>query len=235
MKSFDCHTHIENGLEAYDLSVSKRNIIFNSIESYKKHSASVPEGDAVSLILDTDQFDFVASQIRSGRIQALKIHSRIQKIRQDDYQRFHAKLKLVPADFPVIIDCFYYGNEMDYQPNLKEIVSLINSFPRLRVVIAHAGGYELLKYFFHLRELSNVWYDLSFSLQYLHDSSVFTDLKKLVRYTDRSRVMFGSDYHYTSPRLQHEILTGLLKELDFSEEQVQKIFFHNAENLFFSR
>ncbi len=233
IKIFDCHAHIENGLTGYDLAISKRNIIFNDIDSFEQRSVDVPRGDAISLILDLERFDVAAELIRLKRIQALKIHSRVQKIRRKDYQLFHNKLRLVPPGFPVIIDSFYYGSEMDYQPNLDKTAEVIRTFPDLKFVIAHAGGYELLRYFFHLRELKNVWYDLSFSLQYLHDSSAFLDMRKLIRFTDDSRVMFGSDYPYGSPQLQCAILMNLLNELEFTQDQAQRIFFDNAELLFF--
>ena len=99
-------------------------------------------------------------------------------------------------------------------------------------VIAHCGGYEILKYFFHLRPLPNIYYDLSFSLQYLRDSSLYTDLVKLIKYTDKSKVMFGSDYPLADPNLQLEILLGVFDELKLSTQEREKILFRNAESLF---
>lgn len=224
---------MENGLNGYDLAVERRNVIFNDIGSFQQRCEAVPRGDAISLILEPDRFEVAVEMIRLKKIQALKIHSRSQKIRREDYQSFHGRLELLPPGFPIIIDSFYYGSEMNYQPSLREAVGMIKAFPDLKFVIAHAGGYELLRYFFHLRELHNVWYDLSFSLQYLHDSSVFLDMRKLIQFTDDSRIMFGSDYPYASARLQHAILTNLLNDLEFTEGQRQRIFFDNAELLFF--
>jgi len=201
--------------------------------SFEQQSKDVPQGDAISLILEPKRFEFVEELLRLNKIHALKIHSRRQKIRAEDYRSFYSKFELLPTGVPIIVDSFYYGSEMDYQPNLEETVKMIKAFPSLKFVIAHAGGYELLRYFFHLRELPNVWYDLSFSLQYLNDSSVFLDLRKLVRFTDDRKIMFGSDYPYAAPKRQHGILGSLLEELSFTDQQIERIFFANAEALFF--
>jgi len=234
MKIFDCHIHIENGLQAYDLDeVVKRNVIFNIVESYNKNAASVPKGDTISLIFDyKHNLSTVMNEIKGGKVNALKIHSRQQKIKHSDYPEITTLLAKTPDSLPVIVDAFYYGDEMEYMPSLEYIVHWAKVFPKRKIIVAHSGGYELLKYFFHLRSFTNVYYDLSFSLQYLADSSVYADMVKLVKFTDKQRIMFGSDYHWASPKLQLEVLQGIFHKLALSDTEKEMILYSNAESVF---
>src|SRR5205085_114594 len=98
--------------------------------SYKANRAAfIGARDSVSLIVDLGSgFDFVKSEAEAGKINALKIHSRVQKIGAADYDRVKQKLSLLPEPLPIIIDAFYYGKDMEHQPNLNAIVDLMSTF-----------------------------------------------------------------------------------------------------------
>ena len=149
MKIFDCHTHIEDGLDKYDLSgVSSHNIIFNSVSSYKANRTKTPAGCSISLIFDCfNNLDFVLNELRSKKINALKIHSREQHISENMYPVIEEKLLFTDDSVPVIIDAFYYGHELKYQPSLPAIINLAVKYPNRSFIIAHCGGYEIVKYF----------------------------------------------------------------------------------------
>lgn len=228
--------HLEKGLDNYDLEVTARNIVFNFVEQYKRQVKQVPAGDSVTLVFDyKNNLDFVLKEAQAKKIKALKIHSRDQKIRRDDYPELIQKLSLAPAELPVIVDAFSYGPELEFQPSLEGIIQIAKALPKRKVVIAHSGGYEVLKYFFHLRPLDNIFYDLSFSLQYLEDTSVFSDLKKLIRFTDKTKILFGSDFPYASPQKQASLLEKTGSEMGLTKEEKAAVFFNNARSLYFSR
>jgi predicted TIM-barrel fold metal-dependent hydrolase len=234
MKIFDCHTHIENGLGAYDLDgVGRRNIIFNSLDSYTANRPEVSSTDTISLIFDCfNNLNRVMKEINENKINALKIHSRIQQISEKDYPAITEHLKQVPDSIPVIVDAFYYGDDMEHLPSLPYIIKWAKLFPERKFIVAHCGGYEITKYFFHLRSLPNIYYDLSFSLQYLSDSSLYVDMIKLIKYTDKKKIMYGSDYHWASPKLQYTILTGIFDKLSLPEKEREMILNYNAEDIF---
>jgi predicted TIM-barrel fold metal-dependent hydrolase len=234
MKIFDCHVHIETGLARYDLEqVNHRNIIFNSIESYEANRAKVPAHDSVSLIFDClHNLDKVKNEITENKINALKIHSRIQKLEQKDYPIITEHLRNTPDNIPVIIDAFYYGDDLEHLPSLEYIIKWAKEFPDKKFIVAHCGGYEILKYLFHLRSLPNIYYDLSFSLQYLSDSSLFLDLIKLIKFTDKSKIMYGSDYHWASPKMQYDVLRDIFGRLSLPEKEREMILYYNAVNIF---
>lgn len=234
MKIFDCHCHIEKGLGNYDLSdVAHKNIIFNSIADYEKYIAEVKKEDSVSLIFDFKKnLDYVLEKVNASNISALKIHSREQKLTEADYPALIDKLALVKKNIPIIIDAFYFDHHLQYQPSLKSIIDIAEKFPSKKIIVAHSGGHKILDYFFHLRTLNNIYYDLSFSLQYLSDSSLLQDLIKLIKFTPKDKIMFGSDYHWASAKYQLDILNKILNDLNIDQSEKEKILFHNAYELF---
>jgi predicted TIM-barrel fold metal-dependent hydrolase len=231
---FDAHVHIERGLDAYDLDVAGKNIIFNDVASYRSsRDRCLGAGDTASLILDFGaDAEYVRDEVASGRVAAVKIHSRIQGIGAAEWPKVADALTRIPARVPTIVDGFYFGRDLEHQPSLSALVDLLTAFPERSFVVAHSGGYKILEYFFHLREFSNVYYELALSLQYLEDSSAFTDLRKLIRHTDKSKIIFGSDYPYGSPARQCLTLREVCSELEIPEADVDRMLYRNAAALF---
>lgn len=228
---FDCHRHTSP--KVYDLEVIHSNFIFNSLDEYRAEAESVRKGNSVSLIFDlNDGGEFLGNQYRSALIQAFKIHSRRQKLRAGDYAPILEKAVDWKVRIPIIVDAFYFGQDLDFQPSLPFIIELARTLPETPVVVAHAGGYRMLEYFFHLREFSNIWLDLSFSLQYLSDTSHYADLKKIIQFWDRKRIMFGSDFPWSSSAMQAKVLDEILLDLKFSEQDRHRLFFENAAGLY---
>ena len=232
---FDAHVHADRRSRGYDLEVCGRNQIFNTVSSYKKRRPA-PSSDAVSLIFDyRDNLDYVLGEIRSGAARALKIHSRLQGIKEGDYPALVENLRKAPPAAPIIVDAFYYGADLDVQPSLRGIIELLKAFPKRHFIIAHCGGYRLPEYFYHLREFDNFSYELSFALQYFADSSLEADLKKLIKHTDRRRILFGSDFPFASPRLQLERLEIIFKQLGLPERELDWVCHANAARRFLKR
>ena len=231
---FDAHVHVDNGLGAYDLETVRKNVIFNDVASYRDlHEQYRSASNTLALVLDLRaESEFVRREAEAGRIAALKVHSRLQKITEDDWETVVARLKIMPSHLPVIVDAFYYGSDLSCQPSLAGLVKLLSAFPDRRFVIAHSGGYRILEYFFHLREFSNCSYELALSLQYFDDSSVMQDLTKLIRFTDKSRILFGSDFPFASPRRQYETLREIGTALALSPADMDRILFSNAAEMF---
>ncbi|MES2963867.1 MAG: amidohydrolase family protein, partial [Bdellovibrionota bacterium] len=87
-------------------------------------------------------------------------------------------------------------------------------------------------YYVHLRKLENVHHDLSLCLQYYEDSSLLMDFKKLIKWTDKKKMMFGSDFPDFSPKKQYELLMKICDELKLSVEDREAISFKNARDLY---
>jgi len=232
-KIFDAHTHIEKSFNEYDLvGVKHKNVIFNTIKSYVKNKELVSCDDTISLILDVEKFSFVFKEIENGKINGIKIHSREQKLNNSEYDKIFIFLSKIPDNIPVIYDAFYFGDNIEFQPSLSKLISLAKGFPEKNFIVAHSGGHKILEYFFHLRQLKNIYFELSFSLQYLFDSSCFLDLKKLIKYTPANKLIFGTDYYWASPSFQWEVLENIFFDLKLSVSDQNLIVYDNAKRLF---
>jgi predicted TIM-barrel fold metal-dependent hydrolase len=240
---FDSHAHIEKGiinplevgLEGYDLEVTGKNYICNFpnlLETYLKYKTSA---DTLCYIFDfRDEVEIAKTKelLQAGIIQGLKIHSRIQKIQRAEYDLICERLQMIDEKVPVILDAWYYGSELKYNPDLEGLIQIAKSQPNRNFVIAHAGGYRIIEYFYHTRELENVHYDLSLTTQYLSDSSLFLDFKKFINWIEKDRILFGSDYPYGSPAEQFKSVDSILKEYNCNSSERESVLALNGERLY---
>lgn len=233
MKIFDCHCHIEEGLEGYDIQAERMNVIFNSLENYRNFENKVPEGSVITIILDLRRPQEVMELCKNDpRIRGLKIHSRIQRLTHNDYSKLNVWLNEFDSAMPVIYDAFYYGHELEYQPNLGEFIHLARNHTDRNFVVAHAGGHKTLEYLLQLRTLKNIYYDLSFSLAYLEGTSVAQDLYHLIKVTHKKRIIFGTDFPHIEVRKQFDIASKLVLLMELTPEDTDLIFYENAASVF---
>lgn len=234
MRIFDNHFHIDKGLDGYGLPDSRRNVIFNSVHQYRQLIQTVADTDTATLIMDYRQHpEFVSSEAKSGNIRAFKLHTRIQQIASGDYHEvFDYFQTLEHLKLPVILDAFYTGPEMQFQPNLKSFAEMIQMFPHTPFIIAHSGGIKALEYLMHLRNVPNVYFDLSFSLVYLQHSSAYSDFKSIVRFGNPDRILFGTDYPFISAVEQLDVFLKIAAETGINEDIQDRILYRNAEKLF---
>jgi predicted TIM-barrel fold metal-dependent hydrolase len=234
MRLFDAHFHIDRGAEGYILQPEGRNWIFNRIDQYKEWTDKVPAGDTQTLIFDFQkQQDWVVAEAASGRLQGLKIHSRLLGIQDHDYpDLFDAYSRVALLKLPTVIDAFYIGHELDIQPNLQRIAEMVSLFPDNTFIIAHSGGIRVMDYFLHLKNCPNVVFELSLSLSYLKHSSVYADFGVLLRFGDRNRIIFGTDFPYVDAQDQLKVFLKMADDLNMNETDREKILYTNAKELF---
>lgn len=105
----------------------------------------------------------------------------------------------------------------------KRVRKIALSFPRLKIVAAHLGGYMAWDESPVLWGLDNVYYDCSSTLWALpNEESV-----RLIRGCGVDRVMYGSDYPVMSPARHLSLFLGL----PLTEEEKQAILYGNAKRI----
>lgn len=232
LKIFDNHSHLSSD-KAYDLDVWNRNIIFNSIEEYESFVSSGKSAKFISIIADINRFnDFKTILEGDKRVIAIKIHSRLQELDEEKFYDLVARLKSIKLSKPIIYDAFFYGPALEHAPRISDIIYLSNEFPELDIVVAHSGGHKILDFFYHLRPLQNIYYDLSNSLTYLQHASVFQDIVHLIRFTPKTKILFGSDFPYCSAAETKTLLDKICQNLELSESEISSIYSKNAFRLF---
>lgn len=233
MKIFDCHAHITESFAKYHLEVVGKMVIFNSFEDFDLNSTKIEKQDAKAIILDfRNNFQRVKSLVETKQVNALKIHSRIQRIAETDLDLVLEHISLLNTKLPIIYDAFYYGPDLDFQPSLHHLTTIAKTFPQNPIVVAHCGGHKVLEYFYHLRPLTNIYYDLSFSLGYLKTTSAYQDLQNLIRFSDKTKVMFGSDFPFTDPVSQFQNFKQIAADLLLNDQEVNQIVLENAHSLY---
>jgi len=234
MKIFDAHFHLDKGLDGYNINPLRRNCIFNFVAQYLEQKHLVPKIDTTTLIFDyKNNWNLVKNEIESKKIQGIKIHSRLLGIKDADYQElFIAFSEISSFRLPVIMDAFYFGHDLEVQPNLVRITEMIKLFPDTTFIIAHSGGIKVLEYFLHLKNLPNVVFELSLSLAYLKHASVFQDFKVLLKFGDRKRIIWGTDFPYINPQNQLDAYLEIAGELKINDAENEDILFGNADHLF---
>ncbi|MEA2017617.1 MAG: amidohydrolase family protein [Campylobacterota bacterium] len=122
----------------------------------------------------------------------VKLHPRLSNIKKNDFDKVIYKLEEQKFDF-IIVDCFYYGSNLDNHINLELAVYIAKFFQNTKVLLAHGGGHKVLEYMLYTRDLKNVYYDFSFTAAYLKDTSSWIDLIKFFKFNEQ-KILFGSDY-----------------------------------------
>lgn len=224
---FDSHLHVEQGLGDYDIPLDGGNIIFNSFEAYTTYKEAYSNFFHTLIFSDQKGPEFYNNLFKKNEIVALKIHSRLQSIKKEDYPKLADALQKVDERVPLIYDAFYFGSELSVQPCLEGFINLVKAFPKRKFIVAHAGGYEVLKYFFHLKKYQQVGFDLSLSLQYLEDTSCRIDLIKMIKFIPHKRLFFGTDFPEASPKKQLDIMLKIAHGLQLPEKKLNGILREN--------
>jgi predicted TIM-barrel fold metal-dependent hydrolase len=234
MRIFDNHFHIDQGTRGYEIPVERKNVIFNFFSQYEERKNEVEKQDTTTLLFDYQhRLKYIQQLAKDGQIQGLKIHTRLQKIKEEDYpDLFDAFQTMTVYQLPVILDAFYTGSEMEIQPNLKRFSEMISLFPETSFIIAHSGGIKVLEYFMHLRKLPNVYFDLSFSLSYLQHASVYQDFLTLMKFGDKQHILFGTDFPFINAKDQLAVCLEMSKKINVSDADLDNILYANAEKIF---
>jgi predicted TIM-barrel fold metal-dependent hydrolase len=98
--------------------------------------------------------------------------------------------------------------------------------------MAHSGGIHLLQTMLYTRSVKNIFYDISFTCNYLYTTSVKQDMVHFLKYT-ANRVMFGSDYPDFTVHEAAKTVLELAGLAFLSEDQKERIFYQNAADMYF--
>ncbi len=105
-----------------------------------------------------------------------------------------------------------------------KIVSLLESFPRMRLIATHLGGYRHWQESLEVLVGRDVWLETSSTTPYISDDL----LRCILRKHDGDRILFGSDYplHHAGEEMERLRCKGAL-----SESALEKIL-NNADSIF---
>ena len=159
-------------------------------------------------------------------VRGVKMMPLLQQVYPDDPRCFRLYQELVDRDMILIA---HAGRDPLDRPEVygtpERFASLADSFPDLKLVLAHLGG---LRMWDALRDHllaagENIYFDTAYVSFYMGGE----EMAELIRDIGTDRVVFGSDYPWEEPGRAAEII----RDLDLSEAEEDAIFFSNAAEL----
>jgi len=163
-------------------------------------------------------------RLKENGIKGIKLHPDYQQFFVDDERIFPIYKKIEKLGFVLI---FHAGEDFGFAPpykatpeRLKKVATLIET----PVVCAHWGGLsmgeDVLKY---LCDIDNCYFDTAFGYGTMPKDMA----KRILDKKDIDKILFGSDCPWNSPSWD----IGMIKTMELTEDEEDKIFYKNAEKL----
>lgn len=147
----------------------------------------------------------------------VKLHPDFQKFNIDEPSMFPVYEKLEALGLPLLM---HMGDERYDFSRPYRLAKVLDTFPGLRVIAAHMGGYSRWDEVEQYLAGRNLFFDTSSTLWSLG----IKGCAKLINLHGADRVVFGSDYPVTT--IDKEM--DLFNKMELSEDDRQKILYKNA-------
>lgn len=241
MKIYDAHMHIdlrsEDKLYKYLENISGGNIIANSQEELNavlSHQDIFDMGKKLNFIVYwhdgfEEQSQRWKKELGIKKI-GIKLHPRIQNYMTEDIEKIIVRLEKVDFD-NIIIDAFDVGSRIENFISLQLILELAKAYPDKKIIVAHAGGYRCLEYLLVLKDFKNLFYDISFTINYLKSSSVVMDIQHLL-YVRRNKILFGTDFPEYGLDETLNNFNNIVQKMEDKEEIKKLVLYENYKNNF---
>lgn len=169
--------------------------------------------------------DEAAARIVKAGICGIKLHPQYQNFEVDDPKVFPLYQAISDAGVVLLMHAGYdIAFTDDDKASPIRFARVVREFPKLKMVLAHMGGWNCLDQFIEHLAGKNITIDTAFTLGYCSPGQLQTILSR--HGTDR--IVFGSDSPWG--RIAEQI--GYVKSFPIPEEAKEKILFRNAQQLF---
>jgi hypothetical protein len=240
VKYFDVHLHLPSpdtkGLDAFlrhldgEPHMMGGNLILNTpkeVDFVSKNLAKIPE--IINLIpyyLPETQFP---EEIQVSNW--FKIHPRLRRFTARNIPEILDSLIALPIKpRGLIVDCYPWGTDLEYNINLPLVINLAKAFPDIYVLVAHGGGYESWEFRAHTGSFKNVIYDFSATLSFYQGSDILKPFQRYLKWS-KDRNVFGSDWPIANCAEQLAECIRLAQEVGISETELESIFMSNAKRI----
>ncbi|MBO7449929.1 MAG: amidohydrolase [Clostridiales bacterium] len=171
---------------------------------------------------DSEQPDKDLHELLSMGLRGVKLHPDFQRFEADSPKAMRIYELCSEAGIPVLV---HTGDSRFDYSNPNRVINVLNSFPKLKFIGAHFGGWSVWDE--ALRVLSD------HENFYVDTSSTFYAVgsekgKELIKSWGPERVMFGTDYPMWKPQIDIDCLL----EMGLKETEYRRIFWDNAESVF---
>lgn len=245
MKLIDSHIHLPNPsekpFESFQHMVQASGLsafvlILNTQEQMDTYQQNLEKLTALGLpyrlaVLQAPTKASPETPIELTNSAILKIHPRISALTKNDFPAISQIVAVHPSEV-VIVDCFPYGHHIEQHIGLELALLLAERYPHKKLVIAHGGGVDILRAMLYSRNLPNIYFDFSFSCNYLAETSVAADMSHVMKHQS-DRLLFGSDYPSFHPEQAKEKYIQYACKAGLSQHQIENVLYKNVVKLFF--
>ncbi len=130
-----------------------------------------------------EEIDFM----KQAGIKGIKIHPNQQGFALDDSRLFDAYSYLSELGMPILFHCGDLHSDLSNPPRLKKVIA---QFPRLKIVAAHFGGWQVFDQAYDLLRKENIHFDMSSSMYIMG----LKKTAKFIRHYGAEKIFFGTDF-----------------------------------------
>ena len=163
----------------------------------------------------TEEVDF----IRENGLLGIKMHPDSQVFSIDD-QRLFPVYEHIQGEMPII---FHMGDHRFDYSHPKRLRRVLEMFPRLQVIAAHFGAYDIYEEAYDQLKDKDCFFDVSSSLMFMGEGVV----EDYVNRYGAERFVYGSDYPMWDPVVE---MDRFLK-LKLTDDQFEQIAHKTAEQI----
>jgi len=155
-------------------------------------------------------------RIISLGLKGIKLHPDFQDFNIDDSEMLPI-YRTLEGRLPVLM---HMGDENRTSSRPKRLARIMELFPKLTIIAAHLGGYQMWDESMEYLVGKNLYFDTSSSLWKLDRTRVV----EIIRRHGVNKVLFGTDY----PMWSHEDELERFNRLDLTQEEREFILWKNA-------
>ena len=163
--------------------------------------------------------------------QGLKLHPRLQSFDISDDRVVELVREAGDLGLPVLMDAFPDGDWLMMGFNPLAFASLAKACPDTKIIFGHMGGHHCIDMMMLAKRIPNIHFDISFSLLYYLMGSTRENILYCCKSMGCQRVMFGSDHPGMIVGEALEKSLSIFSEADFSNTEMENVFFNNAAEL----
>ncbi len=241
------HCHFHSGDKEEALNQLKEKMQKNGIEKgilyliddkdYKDGNYRMDFGTTIipAIALDPreETIEEQLDEVLKKGIKIIKILPYEQQILYDSFDIVCEYVKKIQARGMILTICGSYGSKDVYNTNGVELAAkVLQSGFTNPLIIAHGGMVRQLDTHSLMCEYDNLYFDISFTIQYWWGSHVIDDLKFVMEKCNYDKVFFGSDYPYHSFEDEIRYFNRFCEKYQISKQNREKILRGNFEKFY---
>lgn len=152
-------------------------------------------------------------------IKGIKLHPEFQQFYVNDKNMFEI-YEMIQDRFIIL---FHAGDEVFEYSHPRYLREVIDNFPKLKLIIAHMGGYMRWDEAEKFLVGQNLYFDTSSTLFVLPEARMID----IIRKHGPEKILFGTDY----PIIKHKYEVNRFLRLDLTDEEKELIMWKNAYKL----